>query len=286
MSARTVYRHAVRRPRGMVLVAVLWIVAALSLIVTGMIHSVRVEVKQVSAASQMAQGSAWGGAAIATVLQTMVAPSATPTSLVSVEVPFQGLLIPVRAMSLNGLIDLNMAPPALLEKLFLVAGELPAARASALAEMVRVERTRPGPQGRAQRLESVEDLLRLPEMDYDTYAKVADWVTTDARGSGRVNLAAAPLGVLRVLADGNSELASRLYQGRESGAVGLDTSALDSALVDNAPSRRYLVQARVPLQDGVWLLVSRWVDISGGKADGLPWRVFHAESRLVPAASL
>lgn len=192
MTARVVPR--IRAILGMVLVAVLWIVAALSLIVTGMIQSVRVEVRQVSAAHQMAQGSAWGGAAITTVLQAMVAPSATPTSLVSVEVPFQGLLIPVRAMSLNGLIDLNTAPPALLEKLFLVAGELPAARSSALAEMVRVERTRPSLQGRVQRLESVEDLLRLPDMDYDTYAKVVDWVTTDARGSGRVNLGGCAFG--------------------------------------------------------------------------------------------
>jgi hypothetical protein len=46
------------------------------------------------------------------------------------------------------------------------------------------------------------------------------------------------------------------------------------------------VQARVPLPDGAWLLVSRWVDMNGGKADGLPWRVFHAENRLEPTADL
>jgi general secretion pathway protein K len=276
----------VNRTSGMVLVAVLWIVAALAVIVTGMIHSVRAEVKQVSAASQMAQGSAWGGAAIATVLQNLSVPAASQSSLISTNVQFQGLSISVRAMSLNGLIDLNTSSPELLEKLFVVAGELPASKASALAELVRAERNRPGPQGRAQRLESAEDLLRLPAMDYDTYAKVADLVTTDARGSGRVNLAAAPLGVLRVLADGNMALASRLFQGRELGAVGQDTSALNSALVDNAPSRRFLVQARVPLSDGGRLLVSRWVDMNSGKADGLPWRIFHADNRLEPSAAL
>ena len=283
MTAQSPY---VNRKSGMVLVAVLWIVAALSVIVTGMIHSVRAEVKQVSAASQIAQGGAWGGAAITVVLQSLSAPPTPPSSLTVAEVQFQGLSIPVRAMSLNGLIDLNTASPVLLEKLFLVAGELPAPQASAMAEMVRAARTRADPQGRAQRLESVEDLLRVTAMDYDTYAKVADLVTTDARGNGRVNLTAAPLGVLRVLAGGNLELAKRLFQGAQAGAVGLDTSALDSALVDNAPSRRYLVQARVPLPDGVWLLVSRWVDMNGGKADGLPWRVFHAENRLEPTADL
>ena len=283
MTAQSPY---VNRKSGMVLVAVLWIVAALSVIVTGMIHSVRAEVKQVSAASQIAQGGAWGGAAITVVLQSLSAPPTPPSSLTVAEVQFQGLSIPVRAMSLNGLIDLNTASPVLLEKLFLVAGELPAPQASAMAEMVRATRTRADPQGRAQRLESVEDLLRVTAMDYDTYAKVADLVTTDARGNGSVNLTAAPLGVIRVLADGNLEVAKRLFQGAQASAIGLDTSALDSALVDNAPSRRYLVQARVPLPDGVWLLVSRWVDMNGGKADGLPWRVFHAENRLEPTADL
>ncbi len=277
---------SVHKKSGMVLVAVLWIVAALSVIVTGMIHSVRAEVKQVAAASQIAQGSAWGGAAITAVLQSLSVPSTAPSSLTVTEVQFQGLSIPVRAMSLNGLIDLNNASPVLLEKLFLIAGELPAAQAIAMAEMVSVARTRPDPQGRAQRLVSAEDLLLITAMDYDTYAKVADLITTDARGSGRVNIAAAPLGVLRVLAGGNLEVAKRLFQGAQAGAVGQDTSALDPALVDNAPSRRYLVQARVPLSDGARLLVSRWVDMNSGKADGLPWRVFHAENRLEPAADL
>jgi general secretion pathway protein K len=279
-------RSSAKTASGMVLVAVLWIVAALSVIVTGMIQSVRAEVKQVSAASQIAQGSAWGGAAITAVLQNLSAPTASQSSLTLTEVQFQGLNIPVRAMSLNGLIDLNTASPVLLEKLFLVAGELPAPQARAAAEMVTAERTRPGPQGRAQRLEAVEDLLRIPAIDYDVYSKVADLVTTDARGSGRVNVAAAPLGVLRVLADGNLEAAKRVFEGREAGAVGQDTSAFDSALVDNAPSRRYLVQARVTLADGARLLVSRWVDMNGGKADGLPWRIFHADNRLEPAAAL
>jgi general secretion pathway protein K len=270
----------------MVLVAVLWIVAALSVIVTGMIQSVRSELRQVSAASQMAQGSASGGAAIAAVLQGLSVPSTAPRSLTVTDIQFQGLSISVRAMALNGLIDLNSAPLQLLEKLFLVAGELPGPQANEMAEMVRAARTRADSLGRTQRLESVEDLLRVTSMDYDTYSKVSELVTTDARGSGRVNVSAAPLGVLRVLADGNLELARRIFEGAQAGATGQDTSALDSALVDNAPSRRYLVQARVPLPDGARLLVSRWVDMNSGKADGLPWRIFHAENRLEPAADL
>lgn len=272
--------------RGVVLVAVLWIVAALSVLVMGMIHSVRIEVQQVSEVNQKAQGNAWGAAAIAIVLQGMSPAVGNPSSWVSQEVRFQGLKVPVRAMSINGFIDLNVASPALLEKLFQFAGGLSAAEAVALAEVVKVERDRLAPRGRFRPFQSAEDLLRLPQIDYDIYAKLADLVTTDSRGSGRVNAQAAPLGVLRVLTDGNLELATRIHQAREAGAVGVDTSAMNPDLVDNVSSRRYLMQARVPLSDGRSLVVSRWVDINSGRSDGLPWRIFHAESRIESAPSL
>lgn len=272
--------------RGVVLVAVLWIVACLSILVVGMIHSVRVEVKQVSAATQQAQGSAWGSAAIAIFLQGLSMEVGIPSSWNSQDVQFQGLVIPVRAMSLHGLIDLNVASPILLEKLFQFAGELSPAEAVALAQAVMVERDRPAQRGRSRPFHSVEDLLRLPEIDYDTYAKVADLITTDSRGSGRVNAQAAPLAVLRVLVDGNFELATRLHQAREAGAVSVDTSAMNPDLVDNLSSKRYLMQARVPLSDGRSLIVNHWVDMNSGRSDGLPWRIFHAESRIESAPSL
>jgi general secretion pathway protein K len=271
-------------PRGMVLVAVLWIVAALSLIVTGMIHSVRGEVRQVAVSNQMAQGAAVGGGAIAIVLQGMVSPANPRTGYARAELNVLGRDVSVRAMALTGFIDINTAQPPLLEKLFTVAAGLPPDRAGALAQAVVAERSRMDPQGRPLRLEAVEDLLRIPSLDYDVYATVADLLTTDARGSGRVNVMAAPVGVLAVLANGNMAIAKRIHEGRDAGAVGLDTTALDPQLVDNAPSRRYLVQARVPLPDGASLLTSRWVDLGDGRQEGLPWRIFHADNRLEAAA--
>lgn len=271
-------------PRGMVLVAVLWIVAALSLIVTGMIHSVRGEVRQVAVSNQMAQGAAVGGGAIAIVLQGMASPANPRTGYARAELNVLGRDVSVRAMALTGFIDINTAQPPLLEKLFTVSAGLPPDRAGALAQAVVAERSRMDPQGRPLRLEAVEDLLRIPGLDYGIYAKVADLLTTDARGSGRVNVMAAPVGVLTVLANGNLAVAQRIHEGRDAGAVGLDTTALDPQLVDNAPSRRYLVQARVPLPDGASLLTSRWVDLGDGRQEGLPWRIFHAESRLETTA--
>ncbi len=266
--------------RGMVLVAVLWIVAALSVIVTGMTHAVRGEVRQVAAGSQMAQGAAVGGGAIAVVLQGLASPSGAPPAYSRTELKVLGRDVSVVAMALTGFIDINTAQPPLLEKLFAVGAGLPADRAGALAQAVAQARAGTDAQGRPRRLEAVEDLLRVPGVEYEVYARVATLLTADARGSGRVNAMAAPPGVLAVLANGDVAAAQRIAQGRDAGAAGLDTTALDPQLVDNAPSRRYLLQARVPLPDGAWLLTSRWVDLSDGRQEGLPWRVFHTETRL------
>lgn len=267
----------------MVLVAVLWIVAALSLIVTGMIHSVRGEVRQVGLSSQMAQGTALGGGAISVVLQGLVSSATLPAGIVLTDIKFQGRDIEVQARPLTGFIDMNLAQLPLLERLFRFAADLPPPEAALLAQAVIDHRARADQQGRPLRFEAVEDLLQVQGLDYEVYAKVAELLTADARGSGRVNVLAAPVSVLVVLADGSFEIAERIARDRDAGALGFDTTGLNPALVDNASSRRYVIQARVPLADGAWLLTSRWVDLSGGRPEGLPWRIFHADSRLQAA---
>ena len=57
--------------RGVVLIAVLWMVIALSIIVTGLTRNVRDEARMLSVARQTAQAGALGDAAIQLVLQSM-----------------------------------------------------------------------------------------------------------------------------------------------------------------------------------------------------------------------
>ena len=273
------------KSRGMVLVAVLWIVAALSLIVTGMVHSVRAEIKQVSMSSQLVQGAAWGGGAIAIVLQRLVGSGTFPAGIFRTEVKFQERAIEVEVRPLTGYIDLNLAQLPLLERLFTFGAHLPEAQARTLAQQVIDQRNRADSRGRPMRFEAIEDLLQMEGMSYEIYAQVAELITVDARGSGRVNILAAPLPVLEVLAEGNQALAARIASTREPSGTGVDATGLNLDLVDNAPSRRCLIQARVPLADGSGLLTSRWVDLAGGQQEGLPWRVFHADSRIVAVVS-
>lgn len=92
--------------QGVVLIAVLWIVMALSIIVTG---SVRDEAKMLSMARQGAQASALGDAAIQLVLQQMAVDAKPVHRMTTVQVPYQGRQMDVQVMPLNGLVDLNSA---------------------------------------------------------------------------------------------------------------------------------------------------------------------------------
>jgi general secretion pathway protein K len=276
-----------RSQRGIALVAVLWIVAALSVLVTGMVQAQRDEVRLVSSARQMVSGAAVANAAIQLVLQQLAARGDPVMRLSRIEVTYEGLTVPVEVMPLNGLIDLNRAPEALLATLFTVAGQLPPDRATVLARSLVASRT-PGPLTRGgTRFEAVEDLLQLPGVDFGLYARLSPLITTDATGGGRVNAMAAPEGVLRVLSEGNAALAARIAASRDSSAAGVDTTELPAQFIDTVATKRFRLVAQVPLPDGRRLLSSRTVDTGRVAADGVPWRIFQTEDRFepVPATS-
>jgi general secretion pathway protein K len=266
---------------GLALIAVLWIVAALSVLVAGMVQSQRDEVRVTSAARQQVEGRGLGQAAIQLVLQAIASRPQPLPRRVRFDVAYAGLEIPVRVTPLNGLVDLNRAPQPLLAATFRYGGGLDEAQSTALAAAVVRERA-PAP-GRAGgvRFEAVEDLLQVPGVDYELYARLAPLVTSDSSGTGRVNPLAAPEGVLRVLAMGHAERAARIASLRDAGEAGIDTTGLTAEFLDPAAaSTRLQLQARVPLPDGRHLIVSRMVDMGRAAADGVPWRIFHVDDRF------
>ena len=266
--------------RGIALVAVLWIVAALSIVVTSIGYSVRHEVKAISSARQALTGRALGEAAIQLVLQDLASSHARTPALAYVDTTFREVPIRVRVLPLSGLIDINNAPPALLAAMFSVAGQLNSQQAAALAAATIEVRSVKDSRGRPVGFEAPEDLLRVPGIDYTLYAKISALVTADVQGSGRVVPLAAPDGVLLVLAAGNLTRAAGIAADRGRGRVGIDITALNGELIDsNASSPRYELQARVPLPGGSWLLVSRTVDF-GGSRNGLPWRTINTGYRF------
>ena len=267
--------------RGVALVAVLWIVAALSILVTGMVQAQRDEVRLVSSSRLAVQGSAIGSAAIQLALQDMAARNQPVARLTRVEVRYAGLSIPVEVIPLNGLVDINRAQAPLLTALLRTAGGLDAERAAELAQYIVASRAA-SPTQRGPRFEAVEDLLQLQGVDFTLYARLSPLVTTDSMGSGRVNAMAAPEGVLLVLSEGDAGRAARIVAGRDGGEPGVDTTGLLAQYVDAVTTTRFRLVARVPLSDGRRLLSSRMVETGRATPDGVPWRVFHAEDRFEP----
>lgn len=277
---------AVARPaRGMTLVIVLWIVAALSILVLGLVQSQRSELRLAGAARTQLLASAAGQGAIQIVVQQLLGGGKPVDRLTRVAVRYADRDIEVEVMPLTGLVDLNAAPEPLLAELFARAGGLDEGAARSLAAALVEYRQRRAVDGREGRLDAPEELLALPGARHDLFARIAPLVTTDSAGSGRVNALAAPADLLVVLARGNAELARRLADERDAGGVAIDTTRLEGAYIDATVSSRYRFTAHVPEPDGSRLAVLRDIDLRPAAEPGqAPWRILRSRSRRLVAA--
>jgi len=264
-------------------VGVLWMVAALSLIVAGMVKVTRQDARTVSAGKQGVLAEAYGQAAIVQTVQRMQIDPTQYVRYTQLTVNYQGAPIQVAVVPLNGLINLNGASAGLLSKLFRVAGGLPATTADTLAQQVVALRDRPDTKGTAVGFDAVEDLLQVPGVDYDLYANIARLLVVGRRTVSRVNALAATPEVLVVLAGGDAAVANQIVQARQVAGSAPDTTRLDASFVDNSSGSRYRLIASLSLDSGRRWYVSRDIDLNRNAPDGQPWRTFGADRRVASA---
>ncbi len=271
--------------RGVALVAVLWIVAALSLLVAGMTQSVRQYTRTVAAARDAVVAQALGDAAIQLALQSLQVAQPRPVGRQSLDVQFGGVSVTVVVQPLNGLIDLDRAPQPLLASLLATAGGLPAARAQVLAQTLDEWRTsRVAGSSEPARFEAIEDLLLVPGVDYSLYERLRPLISVDPLGTGKVNPLAADVGVLAVLANGNLALAAQVAAAQDAGRLGIDTSGLDPRFIETGSTERYRLEARVSGEQGKIEVFSRSVAF-GDSASGVPWQTLRTERWVMPAGA-
>ncbi len=284
---KTPYR-AFARPNsdGMALIAVLWLVAALSLMVTGVSAVVRQQTHIVSLGKNRVQATAQGDAALAIVLQKLAATPEPVRQWTEVPVTYAGQNTMVTIMPLSGLININGASLPLLAALLQAGGGLPEGAAQELAIAILDRRQRTSEDGRRpERFEAIEDLMQTPGVDYDLYARLAPFITASSSTGAAVDPLAAPPHVLMVLAGGNASIVNQIMGQRASGQPSVDMSGLDGALARVGSSqRRYRLTARVPLPDGSQYLVERDVYFSGSARGGLPWYTFESRQMMQPSA--
>lgn len=267
--------------RGVALVLVLWIVAALTVLVTGIVQAQRGEVRLASAARDRLLSEATGQAAIQQVVQRIVGSGQAVDRLQRVRAERDQVEVVVEVMPMTGLIDLNAAPEPLLAELFVRGAGLEERAASELAAAV-IARRQGGAGASARgprRLDAPEELLAIPGVDPDLFAKIAPLVTTDSGGNGRVHALSAPLDVLLVVARGRADVARRLAEDRDAGQVGVDTTRLDAAFIDGTLGTRLRLSARVPRADGSAWTVVRDIDLRPAVGSGSPWQILRSELR-------
>lgn len=280
------HHHHRQNPQGVALVAVLWMVAALSLMVTGLSQAVRSEIRTVTTARQTVAATASAQAALQLTLQQLKVLVPPPSKTLRTQVTFEGQTLAVETMPLNGLIDINNAPAALLTLTFNTAGRLDMPSATALAQATIDTRSTKDTRGRPLGFESIEDLMRVPGMNYPLYASIAPLVTADLQSGGRVNPMAAPLPVLMVLAEGNAANAANFASQRAAGQTNPDTTLLDGQYLEASSTLRLRIEVRVPLGRSGQLVRTSIVSLSDDTAQGLPWRIYYSYQRTeAPAPS-
>jgi general secretion pathway protein K len=289
--SRPCAQSAARPPQvasqGLALIAVLWLVAAMGLIITGVVQSVKTETRSSGQHRQSLQAQSQADAVLLLALQNLYFqdnPLSQATQ--SASFVFAGQAIQVELNALNGLIDINNAPGPLLAQLYAVAGGLPNDAAQALAQATVQTRETPSVKGLQAKFDAPEDLLQVPGFTYDLYAKMRDLVTADLKdGSGRVNPMAAPVSVLQVLTGGDAGRAAALYANRNVPLTGMDTTVLNPAFIDSSISSSFRLQALVPIASGASLVRSWDVLNIQDRRTGLPWRLLGKSLTLSTPAS-
>lgn len=268
---------------GLALVAVLWMVFALSLMLSGVLGSLRVEIRQSANEKQAMVAKARAQAGMMLALQQLSATLPREAGLPRMwQFEFDGQPIQVRVLALNGLIDLNSASVELLTALFRYGAGVDQGSAGRMAEEL-IRMRQPQASDNSPVLESPEDLMRVPDFRYEYFVLLSDMVTTDVKiGSGRVNPLFSPLGVLRVLAGGDEQLAGEIAARQDDAAPMIDTSRLPPAFVERETPDAFVLESRVALPDGGAYQLSWVVHQTTDPYSGLPWRVVRSSSKRLP----
>lgn len=267
--------------QGMALVMVLWITAALGIVVTSITYMVRGELRQTAALRAGAEDRALGRAAMALALQDLDARNRRRLERPERQTyRFNATEVQVLAVPLNGLVDINRAPVALLAALLQYAGGLAPDAAQNLAAALVEKRSARTPQGASAQFDAIEDLLEMPGVDYELYARLAPLITVNGGGGSQVNPYAAPAALLTVLAAGNQAAVAAFRAGIDSGTA--DLSGFNSAFLTPSGSTRLRLYAKPASDAQDRFAVACDVGLFGRRSGALPWEILQCDSQTTP----
>ncbi len=261
--------------RGVALAIVLWFLAGMSLLVSGIVYQARIDTRMAQLHLARATVVSSGDGAILLMLADLVSSepdnaNADGSRLGSFTVGKQ--TVEVELVPIAGLINLQGASANVLARLFVKRGHLAAGEAQNLADnMVKWRETPDGALSGAPggKLQSPEDVLQVTGMTRAVWDSIRDVVVVNHSGSADMpKLAVAPDAVKAVFGDGAPT-------GQSSADVPVEDGVVPGGL-----DKSYRVDAIVKYGGRAWLR-RKWVDLGGGSTHQLPWSFTRIEAPRV-----
>jgi general secretion pathway protein K len=283
-----------RRQRGVALVAVLWLVAALSVLGAAMSQVVRVDARIASNAFDRASARALLDGGLRLAAADVLADAGVEQGIRVRRYRIAEAHVQVEIVPALGLISLNAAPESLLFDLFKYGAGVSDVQAQRLTQGVVAWRggtgvaespagdaeqpATPAPGARNEYFLHPDDLSQVPGMSQAVHDKISPLLSLSLGAGGRVNPYAAPIGVLEVLAHGNTALANAIADERGGAAAErMDFAGLDPRHIVGAQSREYRLTARMERGDGTawqrvaWLTPMAAANPSAEMVGGSRW---------------
>jgi len=261
-----------RSQSGVAMAIVLWFLAAMSLLVSGIVSEARGDVKLAQLHSSRAKAEAAGDGAISLTMASFTGGQQEQLEgehILRARHIVGGQLVEVVVFPAAGLIDLNYASPAMLQALFEVNAGIDASYAEQLTDNLI--------QSRRTTLKSLEDFLRIEGATRAILDAIKDSVRVSSTKRGGLDLKASPDSVLRVVEQQNPE---RVAAAREAGQGPSDSRNTGKRGIAKGDFR---VDARVTVGDKVWLR-RRWVSTERIGDSALPWKISRSEASRVAVA--
>ncbi|MFK8050473.1 MAG: hypothetical protein AB8B81_18775 [Halioglobus sp.] len=269
--------------KGVALAIVVWFLAAMSLLVSGIVFQAKVDTRMAQLHAAKAKAVAAGDGAISLMLASVVSGGAQQSNPGQLQQPMSFEVGPhdvtVSLVPVSGLIDLNSASPQMLASLFRVHGGLSEVDAQILGDtVVNWRATGGGRGGRPTRFSAIEDVLRVDGVNRGVLDGIRDSIAVGNSRRSAIDWSQAPQSVLDVLAKLNPDKALKQLDRIAAGQSNTNNNRLSSI---GSSSRSgslgsYRVDALVRVGDQIWLR-RRWAASGTTGAGKLPWRFVRTE---------
>lgn len=266
--------------QGVALALLLWIIAALSILLAGVLYQVKVDTKMTQWQRTQVKAEALGDAVIQLQMARIVSePSLLGGGYAEFDVEFDEHVAQVEFVPAAGLVDINRASREALVRLFVARAGLSEAQADQLADDIQQWRSssnledddsyseQPGKFKRGGLFEAPEDLMLVSGISRELYDRIKSVISVAKTGVAEVNTAAAPPEVLAFIVDDQEQLADLLAQRQRD---------VQNTPLAGSAGTEFRVRAKMQI-DGDYVVRTRWVRIGRAGPDGLPWLYYRVE---------